>query len=337
MPYTARNVRLESERALVSAALVEERITDYREHGCHVTIIETVQRVTPLGVAFHDLLTDTRITDGLVVSARPTQQVGRFRAGAPTASGVHVITGIPGLRDAEFPRPAPGERGDFDDLPSSVGMQLDVLVEDRLRRFLPAVVQLDAPRRGVALAADALSGCSSLVWSVPTDTPMFLMSGPERSIPSTSAVVRACLRHHGTGEPAAHAVLVVETAESRAVGVADGLGNVVVTFAYPSFESATTPGSTPAGSHGIPTTEQQWPVTIDVRWDPQTLRFPTGVDIPRIHTVFCQRAGTVHADDAGPATATMPATLEYGVPLILETANPADPDRGSYLFVEPAP
>lgn len=301
-----------------------------------MNVIETVQRVTPLGVAFHDLLTDTRVTDGLAVSARPAEHVGRFRASTPSFSGVHVISGIPGLRDAEFPRPAPGQRGDFDDLPSA-GMQLDVLVEDRFRRFLPTVVQLDAPRRGVALAADALSGCSALVWSVPTDTPMFLMSGPERSIPSTSAVVRACLRDRVTGAPAAHAVLVVETAASRFVGVADRLGNVVVAFAYPSFESATTPGSTPAGSHGIPTAEQHWPVTIDIRWDPQALGFPSGVDIPRVHTVFCQRAGSIHPDDSGPATATTAATLEYGVPLMLRTTDPTTPDRGSYLFVERAP
>lgn len=300
-----------------------------------MTIIETVQRVTPLGVAFHDPLSDARITDGLVASARSSGAGPGvpFRLASPTSSGVHVITGVPGLRDAEFPRPRAGSFDD--DTSSSGGMQLDVLIRDRLGRFLPTVMQLDAPRRGIARAADALAGCSSLVVSIPTDTPMFLLSGPERSIPRTVGVVRACLRDHATMQPAAHAVLVVDAGGLRTVGVADVDGNVVVSFPYPSFQAGTTPGSTPAGSHGIPTTEQHWDITVDVRWEPLTLEFPEGIDVPRIHTVFCQRAGSIFADD-GAGAASMSATIDFGVPLVLATTNVADIDRQGYLFVEPS-
>jgi hypothetical protein len=300
-------------------------------------VIETVQRITPLGVAFFDPLTDAPITDGLVVSARPSSHTGRFRAGYPTPSGVHVLSGIPGLRDVEFARPAPGERAQPEDLPSGFGVEVDVLVEDRLRRFLPLVMRVVAPRRGVATAADALAGCAGLVWSVPTDTPMFLMSAPERSIPSTTAVVHACLRHHATMVPAAHAVLVVDCAGIRTVGVADQQGNAVVAFPYPSFDFTAPLESIPPGSHGIPTSQQQWPVTVDVRWSPPTLSFPPGVQVPRVHTIFCQAAGTIFADDAGPGAPTMDAVLPYGLPLVLETAGATSPDRRSYLFVEPAP
>jgi hypothetical protein len=302
-----------------------------------VRVIETVQRTTPLGVAFFDLLTDAPITDGLLVSVRPSAHTGRFRAGTPTPSGVHVLSGIPGLRDVEFPRVAPGERADLDDLPSGADIPVDVLVEDRLRRFLPTVLTVNAPHRGVVTAADALAGCASLVWSVPAETPMFLVSGPDRSIPSTTAVVRACLRHRTTMTPAAHAVLVVECAGQRVVGVADAGGNVVVAFPYPGFAAAAVPGSIPAGSHGVPTAEQHWSVTVDVRWAPTTLSFPAGVEIPRVHTVFCQRAGTVVDHDAGPATSTLDAQLAYGVPLVLGTQGVTDPERRSFLFVEPAP
>ena len=186
---------------------------------------------------------------------------------------MHVLADIPGLRDVEFPRVAPGERADLKDLPSGFGLPVDVLVEDRLRRFLPTVLNVGAPRRGVVTAADALAGCAALVWSVPADTPMFLMSGPERSIPSTTALVRACLRHHATMAPAAHAVLVVECAGVRVVGVADAHGNAAVPFPYPGFDVSVAPGSIPAGSHGIPTSQQQWPVTVDVRWAPSTLSY----------------------------------------------------------------
>ena len=302
-----------------------------------MTVIETVQYRTPLAVAFHDLVTDAPITDSLVVSARRAGIGGRFRVGHPTPSGVYVLSGLPFLRDAELPHDGPWERREAEDTPSSQTVEVDVLVEDRLGRFLPTVLRLSAPRDRVATAADALSACSSLVWSVPPDTPMFLMSGPGRGLPRTMAVVRACLRHHATGAPAAHAVLVVETPANRTVGVADMKGNVVVAFPYPDFVIPGTPGSIPAGSHGIPTAEQQWPVTVDVRCQPSALTFPAGVDIPHVHSVFCQRAGTVFTEDHAPGQSTLADTLRYGVELQLTTTGVTDPLRASYLFVEPVP
>jgi hypothetical protein len=302
-----------------------------------MTVIETVQYRTPLAVAFHDLVTDAPITDGLVVSARRAGIGGRFRVGYPTPSGVHVLSGLPFLRDAELPLDGPGERAESEDTPSSQTAEVDVLVEDRLGRFLPTVLRLSAPRDRVATAADVLSACSSLVWSVPAETPMFLMSGPGRGLPRTTAVVRACLRHHATGAPAAHAVLVVETPAGRTVGVADMTGNVVAALPYPDFAVPGTPGSIPAGSHGIPTVEQQWPVTVDVRCQPSALTFPAGINVPHVHSVFCQRAGAVFTEDHAPGQSTLAGTLRYGVELQLMTAGVTDPLRASYLFVESAP
>jgi hypothetical protein len=302
-----------------------------------MTIIETVQYRTPLAVAFHDLLTDARITDGLVVSGRRSSRGGRFRAGHPTSSGVYVLSSLPFLRDAEFPHPAPGKRDEIDDLPSAETVDVDVLVEDRLGRFLPTVLLLSAPHYDVVIAADALSACSTLAWSVPPDTPMFLMAAPARALPRTTAAVRASLRHHGTGAPAAHAVLVVETPVGRTVGVADGKGNVLVALPYPDFAVSGTPGSIPAGSHGIPTLDQHWPITVGVRWQPSTLSFPVGVDVPYVHSIFCQRAGTLFAADNGPGHPSLTDTLKYGVELQLTTGGVTDPLRTSYLFIESAP
>jgi hypothetical protein len=305
-------------------------------------VIETVQRVTPLGVAFHDLLTDAVITDGLAVSARPTARSYRFHPACATPRGVHVIADIPGLRDLEFPRPAPGERVqvDFDldgaGLVSRAELDVDVLVEDRLGRFLRTVLQLTAPQRGLATAADVLWRCPRLVSSVPDDAPVFLMSSPQRAVPPTTAVVRACLRHHVTREPAAHAVLAVDTPAGRSVGVADAAGNVVVAFAYPRFTTLLPPDSTPPGSHGLPTADQTWDVQVSVRWEPGVLSFPVGVAVPRAHSVFCQRSGTVFAHDGGLGTPDLPAVLQYGTPLVLSTDGVVEPDRASFLFVRPA-
>jgi hypothetical protein len=302
-----------------------------------MTTVETVQYRTPLAVAFHDLVTDAPITDGLVVSARRAGAGGRFRAGRPTPSGVHVLSGLPFLRDAEFPKNRAGQRTETADTPSGRTVEVDVLAEDRLGRFLPTVLRLSAPSDRVATAADALSACPSLVWSVPADTPMFLMSAPGRELPRTTAVARACLRHRATGDPAAHAVLVVITAAGRAIGVADLRGHVVVAFPYPDFAGTGPPGSIPAGSHGIPTDQPEWPGSGTVRYEPAALTFPAGVDVPHVHSVFCQRAGAVVADDQAPGQPTMAGTLRYGIELQLATAGVTDPRRGSYLFVEPAP
>ena len=302
-------------------------------------VIETVQRATPLAVAFYDPLTDAAITDGLAVIARPSAHTGSFRRAVTTPGGVHVVSGIRAMHDIEFSRVGPGERAEpfDDDLPSASTVDIDVVVEDRFRRFLTTVMRLAAPRRGVVTAADALEGCAALVMSVPDDTPMFLMSSPHRSIPASTAVVRACLRRHSDLEPAAPAVLTVECAGIVTVGVADEHGNVAVPFAYPSFDGSALP-SPPAGAHGTPTTDQQWPVEIGVRWEPDQLDVatPAGIDVPRVHAVFCQRSGTVFADDVGPDAPSLASTLEYGVPLVLQTTGPTDPTRASYLLIEPA-
>ena len=239
------------------------------------------------------------------------------------AAAIHLIADIPGLRELEFPRPEPGQRVEVDldaaDLPSGAAVEVDVFVEDRLRRFLPTVLQLVAPQRGIATALDALAGCASLAWSIPDDTPMFLMSSPQRSIPPTTAVVRACLRDHATMAPAAHAVLVVDTPAGRNFGVADATGHVVVAFAYPAF--AVMPvASPPEGSHGIPTADQHWPVDVSVRWEPDALSFPSGVEIPRVHSVLCQQPGTVSPPTPAPATRPSPPTSGTASPLVLGTA-----------------
>lgn len=303
-----------------------------------MTVIETVQYRTPLAVRFHDLVTDAAIAEGLVVSARRAgARAGRFRAGRTTPSGVHVLAGLPFLRALETPHPAPGQREDLVDLPSAETVDVDVLVEDRRGRFLPTVLLLTAPLDRIATAADALAAAPDLVWSFPADTPMFLLSTPTRALARTTAVVRASLRHHDTGVPAAHAVLVVETPGGRAVGVADSGGNVMVAFPYPDFATSGTPGSFPAGSHGIPTADQQWPVTVSVRWQPSSLVSPSGVDVPYAHTVFDQDPALVFDDDAAAGQPSLSETLPYGVDLGLATTGAVDRDRASYLFVEPAP
>ncbi|GAA2153649.1 hypothetical protein FHX52_1693 [Humibacillus xanthopallidus] len=300
-----------------------------------MTIVETVQVRTPLAVAFHDLVSDAPITDGLLVSARRAGR-GRFRPGRPTPSGAHVLSGLPFLRDVEVPVVAPGAIIEDNEDPSGPAYHVDVLVQDTMGRFLPTVIALRAPLDHVATAADALSACSSLAWSLPSDTPMFLMSAPTRALARTTAVVRASLRDKATDNEAGHAVVVVEASAGRAIGVADARGNVVVAFPYPLFAMPGTPGSVPAGTHGIPTRDQTWRVTVTVRWQPASLEFTAGLDVPFAHSVFCQHTASIVGDDGAPGVPAIDRTLRYGEDLTL-TTDGVDPTRTSYLFVEQAP
>ena len=300
-------------------------------------VLETVQYRTPLAVAFHDLLGEGAITDGLSVSARRVGHQGPFRTGYPTPSGTHVLAGLGFLRDEETPHPLPGGRVEPDDDPSIRTVDVEVLVEDRLGRFLPTVLLLTAPLDHVATALDALALAPALAWSVPAETPMFLLSTPTRMVPRTTALVRASVRVHSSGAPAAHALIAVDTPVCRVLGAADLGGNAVVAFPYPEFDPSGAPGSLPAGSHGTPTLDQQWPVTVTVRFQPSALASPRGVAVPYAHALLSQGVASVFADDAGPAQPALAATLHYGAELQLETGGVAERDRKSYLYVEPAP
>lgn len=282
--------------------------------------IETIHRFAPLGIDFWDILSEAPITDGLVATARVVDSRGPHIPSRRTPAGVHAFMGIPGLRDVEFPKP--GTSNDFD-LPSGIQVLVDVTVEDLLGRFVSTVVQLSAPKRGLARWSDAIAGCPTLAWSIPEDSPVFLLTAPTREIPSTFATVRAQLVERATGSPAAHAVMRAQIAGRLFWGVADHTGAVALPFPYPAFAggpAGSMAGSIPAGSHGVPTDSQHWPITIDVRWEPTVLEFPIESEIPRFHSVVCQGSADIWLDAANAGGQNELVTeLRYGRELILQT------------------
>lgn len=289
------------------------------------TRIETVRTFTPLGIDFWDLLTDGPITDGLVATAYPSGRAGAVRSGV-SLSGVHAFWGLPGLRGVEYLAPD----ADLESLLlSGPSQDFDVLVVDRRGRFLPTVVQLTAPILGLATAADALAGCSPPGGSFPEDMPLFLLSAPARNLPAGTAAIRAQLVDRGTGEPAAHAVLRATVDGTPWLGVADERGAVVVALPYPPFAAGPAGSfadSVPAGAHGVPTDDQTWAVTIEVRAQPSALEsstaldFPPEVATPRLHSVLCQgAAGVWDATGDGAAAAQLIRDLRYGRDLVVTT------------------
>lgn len=294
--------------------------------------IETVQRFTPMGIEFWDLLADAPITDGLSVRARAVGHRGRFHAARGSARGVHALIGMPALRPLENLTP---DAGEFEPIPVAPTIDLDVLVTDSMSRFLPAALRVTAPQSGLVTASHALLGCASLVMSVPVDSPPFLASAPTRSVSSSLASIRTQVRDRTTGAPAAHAVVTASVGGLQYVGVADEQGQVLLPFPYPPFVDALASDSVPAGAHGVPTSEQTWTVTIGVRSLPVAdLEFPDDVDTPIYHSLFCQPAAAIWAAlSDGAAAATITADLVHGQELFLRSDGAADAE----LLIDFAP
>jgi hypothetical protein len=289
--------------------------------------LEQVCSGTALGLAVHDLLTDTRVADGLLVQARPARG-GRTTPAFTTRSGAYAFRGLDGMRSVELP--GPGDAG-----PPLVPRDFDVSIVDLKGRFVAAVLRVPVPTQG--LVTHHVLGLPG--GSTPTeDLPIYLFSAPTRALPAHLAAVRADLVD-GEGEPAAFARLTVlldpdGPAERRHSGVADAAGAVVVAFPFPRFTGvAGPPGSLPsAGTHGQPTAARTWPARVLVHHDPAVLLHPADLPAPTLDTVLAQRPGRLQATTTGPALEFLDVTVPYGSELVLRTSG--DP-RSRLLVAAP--
>jgi hypothetical protein len=292
-------------------------------------VVESVRVVTPLGLALHDLVSDTRVVDGLHVDARPVGG-GRVATAFQTKSGAYAFRGLEGM--GAFELPAAGEP---DSIPA--GRDFDVSVVDLRGRFVPTVLRVPVPTDGLVSQAVLGPADGLLTDSVLLDElPLYLFSSPSRALPPHLAVVRAQLADDAGGAPAGFARLEVVVdpdgpGQRRYSGVSDETGAVVVPFAYPRF--GTVPGamaSVPAaGTRGEPTTERTWALRVLVHYDPDVLVRPSGLPAPVLHSVLAQRQGQVRAMAGDPAGASLEAMLQYGTELVLRTTG----DMQSRLLV----
>lgn len=302
--------------------------------------LETIRRLTPLGIELWDFLTDAPVTDGLTATAYPVTGPASPVTGVRTPSGVLAFHGLPGLHDAEYPDPdGPA------DLPSSPTADFDVLVRDARGRFNDVVLRVTAPLLGVATAADALADCPGAL-SFPEGARVFLFSAPSRPLPAGTGAIRAQILARigeGAGEqrvPAPYAVVKVDVAGGQWVGVADRNGAALVPVPYPAFGGGfggSLADSIPPGSHGTPTYDQVWPVTVEVSSEPGALEFPARLDEPpRLGSVLCQAAASVWLDTADDDPQPQLTTeLTYGRDLVLATTDPGG--RRELLIDRPAP
>src|SRR5207248_5786205 len=138
---------------------------------------------------------DTQVSEGLTVTARPQGTRLAVTDAFRTASGVYAFQGLPGMRAVEYPAQ------DTDPVGSPpVTRRFIVEVTDQERRFLPMVLSVELPYRGVFPTG---THSSPLGHQLPG---VYLFSSPTRPAMPSLAVVRAQLVDADTRQPAAHAL-----------------------------------------------------------------------------------------------------------------------------------
>jgi hypothetical protein len=276
-------------------------------------IIETLGRVAPLGIRFHDALTDTDV-HGLTVDAWPAlgdatveQSLRRIRA-FETAGAVYGWLDLPGLRQYTF---GAGDDKYWRDLPRVFKYRVEVA--DAARRFLPFRFDVQAPARGILTwAGDPADSPPNASRAVP------LHSAPSRIPPAATAVMRADIREAESLRAASWAVVIAHSGGRRiGRGMADENGRLLLLAHYPEpVPQPIAVSASPPRAPQVPLWNQEWPVELEVFYGAR--KADTEIDPPDLTEALRQPPALVWRDD-GRRAALGTVVLKYGEELLLRT------------------
>lgn len=271
----------------------------------HLTL-ERTSLSTLLGIRFWDPVFDRQVNSGLRVTAWQSGDPDYYTSAFVTASGIYAFQDLPGMRDYE--------RATAEDPAPGAAIPFTIAIDDLERRFTPLTLALDLPLpyRGVYPTAAPLSP--------PDEAPLgfYLFSAPSRQPTAATAVIHAWLQLNGSEEMAANAVLVAEVGGDPWFGIADENGRATILLPYPSFNR--TLGASPP--IGPAPSQQQWPVTVSVRYEPGVVNAPVdrvGRSRPEIRTLLQQGTQPLWQTPAGPPSQTATFDLAWGQELVLRT------------------
>jgi hypothetical protein len=279
--------------------------------------LKRVKVFTPLGIHFWDPATDSPVSDGLSVTARPVAAAGPIVPAFRTASGVYAFQGLPGLRHHEYPPVRPRSPAS----PPDAKPRYIIEVTDQGRRFLPIVftVELPLPYKGIYRP---VAGGNSPANSPPR---FYLYSAPTRIAAPGLATVRADLVEHDSERPAAHAILEVDIVGEKWYGIADDRGVVAVHFPYPPFV-----GSLQTSPPETPPVEQEWELAVRVRYDSMLSPAPHA-ELPDLFDgIWGQQQGGIWPQENGSSATEWSGQLCFDQELVLRT------EGLSTLLIEPA-
>jgi hypothetical protein len=273
-----------------------------------VQVLESISRLTPLGLRFWDLLTNTPVNDGLLVSAYPVGQPWQAKQSLLNPSGVHVLHDLYGLRDLES---GMGDQVFWDGL-NNKKKDFILEVEDSLNRFLPFACRVKLPVHGLLRLQDILPLTAGNVVALdpaqlqlrPDALAIPLLSSPARRVPAGMTAIRASLRNQISNAPAAWAALEVHLGNDPIVlakGFADANGQLQVLMPYPKLPDQINPS--PLGKHS-------WSLKLRIAYTPvQDITSLKAQKIPDLYHLFTQ---TLNPNLIEP-------TLEFGHELILKS------------------
>lgn len=276
------------------------------------TLLERLTVFTLLGIRFWDPVENKQVSQDLDISAWPAANrrlvINAFR----TRSGIYAFQGLPGMRSYENVPTRTNHENDTNEVGSSPLEVKEFVVQarDRSNRFLPLRfhVQLPLDYPGVYNPAKDSSPPGEALARV------FLFSAPSRPLKPGMAVVRGCLYHSAAKQPAANALVEIQHNGRLWHGLADERGCVAIFFPYPAFVEQL--GASPPG---LPLTEQVWPLTLRVRFDPSLSRDLAEGEVLTLEALCSQPLVASWSDEAGPPQLEQPLSLTFGQELILRT------------------
>lgn len=277
-----------------------------------VRILDRVIRPAPIGLRFRDVATGLPVREGLKVTVMSLLNPLRTRQLDVNGSGVWYAHRFPGLSDEALSDPA--------NWPSLV-QPYRISVEDPTARFLPLVLDMDLPTRGLAnwpgwatlpqaLLAPLVDGAGE---SPPDMTvcrdALPLFSAPTRVSPAPLAEIRCQIARSDTGAPVSWALVTASQGGTvRVLGQADAQGQVVMFFAYPERPRASLATSPPA--------------ITDSRWSLDIAAYSTALPpVPTFTDIMNQinHPRDLFASTASPPVLLPSQLLSFGRPLTLRT------------------
>lgn len=287
-----------------------------------VKILDSPTRVTPFGARFWDAATRRFIADGLRLKAyRAGETRTRAVEGFVNPSGVHLLAGLPGLRNLENGRGDAAYWAQVSHPTSPSRPPYRIEMTDTSGRFLPYWFNADLPKRG-------LYRSPALPTTSPTTSPpgagaeyLPLFSAPARKVPAALAVVRAQLRVAGTTQPAAWALVhAYWRGERICTGLADREGRVALLFAYPE----PVPKHLQRASPPQEFSEGTWDIDLQAHYTPRAGPAP---EIENLETILAQEPRPLLEADG--LIAMLPQQrLTLGAELVAHSY------QSSYLFVQ---
>jgi hypothetical protein len=246
----------------------------------------------PLGVRFRDDVLQAVISDGLKVTAYPVANPQLRVEAISNPSGVFVFHGLPGLHDFEF-REGQKPWNDLDPWTTAVSSRpYCIEVRDNLRRFLPFLMMVQTPKKG--MVAWNRNGPVSSPDTAISFVPLF--SSPARSAPPGMAVLRAELWDPEENRPARALLEASFKGQLMAQGLADERGLVVLIFPYPEparLQISPHPGSPPGNPGLIPLRDQEWRIDLRAFYKPDA----NGGELPDLEMVCNQPAASMWQDE----------------------------------------